>query len=121
MRKTSESKSLFEASRAMQRCQNPSVVPFRGEAWRQTAYWPSGIRRTGGVSLIRAFVRNYGNHPVACKPKGTRGKSSRPIVGMATDGADSFVVAKKAGNSAGAKGRSQEWCVDGQLACREEP
>jgi len=121
MKKTSESESLFEASRQIHRCQNLGFVLTQGEVWREAVYQPSGIRRTGGVIFIQAFVWNYGNHSVACKPKGTRGKSPRLTIGKATDGADSFVVAVKASNSAGAKGRSQEWWTSGQPACREEP
>jgi hypothetical protein len=121
MRKTSESKSLFEASRYRYRCQNLELVAFRGKVWQQTTYWSDGIRRAGGVILFQAFVWNYGNHPFACEPKGTRGKSPRLTVGMAKDGADSSVLALKAGNSAGAKGRSQKWRTSGQLACKEEP
>jgi len=121
MRKTSESKPLFEASRLMYRCQNLELVTLQGKVWQQTTYWSDGIRRAGGVILVQAFVWNYGNHPFACEPKGTRGKSPRLIVGMAKDGADSLVLAMKASNSAGAKGRSQEWRTRGQLACKEEP
>ncbi len=120
MRKTSESESLFEASRSKYRCQNLELVTFQGEVSQQTTYWSDDIRRAGGVILVQAFLWNYGNHPFACEPKGTRGKSPRLIVGMAKDGADSLVLAMKAGNSAGAKGRSQEWRTRDQLACKEE-
>ena len=29
-----------------------------GEAWQIPTYWPCGVRCTGGMTLIRAFVRN---------------------------------------------------------------
>jgi hypothetical protein len=119
MRKTSESKSSLEAPRSMYRCQNLLLVSRRRKAWKKAGYWPSDIRRADGVILIWALVRNYGNHPVAYNLKGTRGKPSRPIVG-ATDEADSPVLAVKAGNSAGAKGRSQYRWTYSQPACREE-
>src|SRR5450759_74235 len=36
----------------------PGSVPALGRAWRKPTYWPCGVRCTGGVNLIRAFVRN---------------------------------------------------------------
>lgn len=121
MRETSESESLLEASRYMQRCQNLKLVAFQRKVWGQPVYRPSGIRRADDVNLTQAFIRNYRNHPVACKPKGTRGEPSRPIVGMATDGADSLVVAEKASNAAGAKGRNWYGRTYSQPVYREEP
>ncbi len=120
LRKTSVSESSFEASIAIRRCQNQRLVSSLGRAWRLPVYWPSDIRRADGVILIQALVWNYENHPVACKPKGTRGEPSRLIVGMATDGADSFVVALKVGNTTGAKGRSQYRSAHDQPGNREE-
>src|SRR3954469_12258558 len=34
--------------------------PFPGTLWRVPADWPWGVRCTGGVTLIRAWVRNLG-------------------------------------------------------------
>src|SRR3954451_23226817 len=34
--------------------------PFPGTLWRVPADWPCGVRCTGGVTLIRAWVRNLG-------------------------------------------------------------
>jgi hypothetical protein len=31
---------------------------LREEAWKVPAYWPCGVRCRGGMTLIRAFVRN---------------------------------------------------------------
>ena len=114
------SESSFEASISLRRCQNRKLVPSPGRSWRRPVYWPGGIRRADGVILSQALVWNYENQTVACKPKGTRGEPLRLIVGMATDGADSSVVALKAGNAAGAKGRSRYSCAYDQPENREE-
>ena len=115
------SESLFEASIPLRRCQNRKLVPFPGRSWRRPVYWPRGIRRADDVILSQALVWNYENHTVACKPKGTKGEPLRLIVGRATDGADSLVIALKACNEAGAKERSQYGCAHGQPENREEP
>ena len=38
--------------------QNRSVPGPPGRAWRIPGYWPCGVRGTGGVTPVRALVRN---------------------------------------------------------------
>ncbi len=53
-----------EVSKQYSGCQNrgSSLVP--GSARKELAYWPCGIRHTGGMTLIQAFARNVGTRPV---------------------------------------------------------
>ena len=93
---------------------------FLGRTLRLPVYWQSGIRCADGVIHSQALLWNYGNHPIECKPKCTRGKASRLIVGMSIDGADLFVVVLKVGNAIGAKGQNQYRFSYDQPGNREE-
>ena len=64
----------------------------------------AGVRCIGGMTLIRAFVRNLRTGSVMRKGKGTSGGPTRPKVPMHRSGAHCSVVARKRGNSRGAKG-----------------
>src|SRR5271170_2493824 len=47
----------------LRRHQNWSRPLAPGRAWREPAYWPRDARCIGGVTLIRAFVRNLRTWP----------------------------------------------------------
>src|SRR5215471_18510803 len=47
-----------DASKQVKWHQNRGSSSVLGRAWRQPTYWPCGVRCTGGVNLIWAFVRN---------------------------------------------------------------
>jgi hypothetical protein len=38
--------------------QNQGLHHVLGTAWKVPTYWPCGVRCIGGMTLIRAFVRN---------------------------------------------------------------
>ena len=42
-----------------------------GEVWRKPVYWSGGVRRRGGVILIRALAWNCGNLRWRCQGKST--------------------------------------------------
>src|SRR5262245_20811587 len=67
-------------------------------------YWPCGVRCIGGVTLIRALLRNLGTWQVMLREKAQAEKTARPKVPMRQPGADCFVLARKRGNARGAKG-----------------
>lgn len=46
-----------------------------GKVWREPVYWSGGVRRRGGVILIRALVWNCGNLRWRCQGKGTSVKN----------------------------------------------
>ena len=46
-----------------------------GQVWRQPVYWPDGVRRRGGVILVRALALNCGNLRWRWQGKGTSVKS----------------------------------------------
>jgi len=45
------------------------------QAWRQPAYWPSGVRHKGSAILVRALALNYRNLRWRCQGKGASVKS----------------------------------------------
>src|SRR5664279_2270730 len=47
-----------EASKGFRRHQNRGFPSILGEAWKIPTYYSCGVRCTGGMTLIRAFVRN---------------------------------------------------------------
>ena len=64
-KKTSESDPLMTCRKAgIDDIETGSDETARDEAWRKPADWPGGVRHGGGVSLVRASVRNVGT----CRP-----------------------------------------------------
>ena len=78
-----------------------------------------------GVKVARILsghlCETAGNILLHANRKAQDAKTSRPKIGMASDGADLSVGALKAGNVAGAKGQSQYRGYFGQLTCEDEP
>src|ERR1700693_5144711 len=58
-----------------------------GEAWKIPTYYSCGVRCTGGMTLIRAFVQNLRTWAVMLKGKGTSGRPTRPKVPKNRQGA----------------------------------
>jgi len=51
------------------RHQNRNCLPGPGRARKQPTYWPCDVRCTGGVTLVRAFVRNLRTWAVMAREK----------------------------------------------------
>jgi hypothetical protein len=93
-----------------------------GQVWRQPAYWPGGVRRRGGASLVWAPVRNVrtsarmqwraGAYHVRETLK--REKPQEAEYRCRGAGADRPVVAEKPGNAGGATGASYPGPFGGQ-------
>src|SRR5215471_169405 len=76
-----------------------------GIPWTLPTYWPCSVpvhRRRDSNSGFRMELENRTGD---VKGKGTSGGPTRPKVPMHRPGAHCFVVARKRGNSRGAKGR----------------
>jgi len=82
--------------------QNQGRLYPLGLACRVLGDWAGGDRRLGGVTLIRALVWNCGNQSLRCQGRSTSGKHHEARVPMRDTGTDRPVVARKAGNAAGA-------------------
>ena len=54
----SVSEPFEEASKRIPRYPNRGLHWVLGSAWKLPPYWSGGIRRKGGMTLVRAFVRN---------------------------------------------------------------
>src|SRR4029077_15524625 len=90
---------------------------FREEHGGYPTYWPCGVRCRGGVTLIRAFLRNLRTWPVMPREKA---QAEKPRGRKYRRGADCFAVAMKRGNGRGAKGAGhRHW--DRVNRQREEP
>src|SRR5215471_16832867 len=63
MRETSASEPLLTHRKPIRRRQNRRRAILPGSAWKYPAYCPCGVRCGGGVTLIRAFVRNVRTWP----------------------------------------------------------
>jgi hypothetical protein len=84
--------------------QNRSYPLAPGTTWRLPTYWPCGVpvhRRRDSNLGFRMELENLGGD---VKGKGTSGGPMRPKLPMHRPGAHCFVVARKRGNSRGAKG-----------------
>ena len=57
-------RTIDEASKAHRRRQNRGLLGSPGGVCARPAYGPFGVRRTGGVTLIQALMRNVGT----CRP-----------------------------------------------------
>ncbi len=105
MDKRDERKQTFgEASKRIQRHQNQDMHSALGSAWKVPTYWPGGVRRKEGMTLIWAFVRNLRTGSMMIREKAQVEKPRGPKVPMHRPGADCFVRAMKRGNARGAKG-----------------
>src|ERR1700676_3618617 len=93
-----------EASKHVGGHQNRGLSPVPGRVWREPTYWPYGVRCIGGVTLIRAFVRNLRTWPTMPREKAQAAETARPKVPMRRSGADCSVVVMRRGNACGAKG-----------------
>ena len=93
-----------KASKRIQCLQNRGLPLVSGAAWQIPTYGPYGDRCRGGMTLIQAFVRNLRTGLVMVREKAQSGEPTRPKVLMHRPGAHCFVVARKRGNSRGAKG-----------------
>lgn len=102
-----ESEPLFEASLLRNEVKTMVYSVSWDTAHRLPDFWVGGLRRRGGMNFTLAVVDNSGNHRAGCQSKGTRCQTPRLIVEMPAHGAEQFVVAKKTGNSVGAKGLRQ--------------
>ena len=101
--------------------QNQGRFYLLGSASRGHGYWAGDDRRIGGVTLIRALVRNCGNQSFRCQGRSTNGIHREARVPMRNTGTDRPVVALKAGNAAGAKGADQAAGFRVQLATGGSP
>src|SRR5437660_10762424 len=52
-----------DASKRFRRHQNWSCTTAPGRVWRKPTYWPRGARCIGGMTLVRALVRNLRTCP----------------------------------------------------------
>src|SRR5256885_9359966 len=52
-----------DASKRFRRHQNWSCTTAPGRVWRKPTYWPRGARCIGGMTLVRALVRNFRTCP----------------------------------------------------------
>src|SRR6516165_6696538 len=58
-----------DASKRFRRYQNWSCTTAPGRVWREPTYWPRGVRCIGGMTLIRALVRNLRTCPTMPREK----------------------------------------------------
>jgi hypothetical protein len=75
--KDERERSAEEASKNRRRHQNRGVCKTSGRVWRVPVYWPGGVRREGGVSLICGYYTKRGKAradtaPVAARRRGER-------------------------------------------------
>src|SRR6267143_599828 len=91
------------ASKRFRRHQNWSCTTAPGRVWRKPTYWPRGARCIGGMTLVRALVRNLRTCPAMPREK-VQAAKLRGKVPMRRVGADCSVIARKRGNARGAKG-----------------
>src|SRR3954470_2475583 len=97
-----------------------AFILFRDEHGRCPTNCPCGVRCIGGVTLIRAFVRNLRTWPAMLREKAQVATTTRLKVPMRRRGADCFVVVVKRGNARGAKGAGHRRC-DWVNRKRDEP
>jgi hypothetical protein len=61
VKKTSANEPLLKRRRGYNGIKMSGWNFYSDKIYRKPDYWVDDIRRAGGVSLIEAFVRNYGN------------------------------------------------------------
>src|SRR5262249_57460133 len=83
-----------DASKRFRRHQNWNCTTAPGRVWREPTYWPRGVRCIGGMTLIRALVRNLRTCPTMPREKAQaanlRGRKYRCL----RAGADCSVIAR---------------------------
>src|SRR5215813_15184063 len=97
MRETNASEPPFKHRNLLRRHRNRGFANVPGGAWRQPTYWPCDVRCRGGVTLIRAFVRNLRTCPTMVSEKAQAIPTARPKVAMRRPGADRPVSSDEAG------------------------
>jgi hypothetical protein len=60
---------LMKHRKDLRRHQNRGFPRVLGEAWKIPTYYSCGVRCTGGMTLIRAFVRNLRTWAVMLREK----------------------------------------------------
>src|ERR1700710_132184 len=93
------------------RRQNQERFDLLGPARREPDDWAGGGRRIGGVTPAQAFARNCGNQSLRWQGRSSSGENREARVPKRSTGTDRSVVARKAGNVAGAKGADQAGCI----------
>src|SRR5262249_35529985 len=104
MRETSASEPSMKHRKAFDDVKTGVFTLLREKHGGYPTYWPCGVRCIGGVTLIRALLRNLGTWRVMLREKAQAEKTARPKGPMRQPGADCFVLARKRGNARGAKG-----------------
>src|SRR5664279_1227672 len=104
MRETSASKPLLKHRNGLGDIGTGVSVLLREEYGGNLPTGHYGVRCIGGVTLIRAFVRNLRTRPTMPREKAQAAETARPKVLMRRSGADCSVVVMKRGNTRGAKG-----------------
>ena len=115
IRETNESEPSMTRRKPEICRQNQERFYLLGSARRTPGYWAGGGRRIGGVTLIRALMRNCGNQSADAKGEAQVGENHEARIPMQRFGADRPIRAKKAGNAAGAKGSAQAAVLVAQL------
>jgi hypothetical protein len=117
IRETNESEPSMTRRKPKICRQNQGRFHLLGPVRRELGQaWAGGGRRIGGVKLIQALVRNYGNQGLRCQGRSTSGDNRKARVPKRSTGTDQPVRAMKAGNAAGAKGLGQAAAFGVQLA-----
>jgi hypothetical protein len=97
--------------RNCRRHRNRGLILSLGRVWEIPVYCPGGVRRVGGVSLVRASARNAGNLSFRKCPRCSCGARGRASSGeeprgveyrLRSTGADRLVVAVIPGKAGGA-------------------
>jgi len=65
----SANQPLMKHRKELRRHQNRSFPRALGAARQMPTYWPCGVRCSGGMTLIRAFVRNLRTCSVMLREK----------------------------------------------------
>src|SRR6516162_6636728 len=92
-----------DASKRFRRHQNWSCTTAPGRVWRKPTYWLRGVRCIGGMTLIRALVRNLRTCPTMPRER----YKQRTCEAESTDALGRGGLlrnSKQAGNARGAKG-----------------
>jgi hypothetical protein len=82
MRKTNKPEPLLTRRKAANDVKTGISYLFQDKVYRKPDYWVDGIRRKGGVSLIRASVGNCGNQCFDAKGETQEAETSSVRVPM---------------------------------------
>ena len=102
MRETSANEPLMTHRNCLRWHRNRGTSLPWEQAWRIPTYWLCGVRCKGGVTLIRALVRNLRTRLAMVREKTQAERTVRSKVPRRGPGADCFVIAEKRGNARGA-------------------